>query len=135
MNPRTQTPDRARATSSGDVDRVAIKALTRVFAAWRVNAPLAAKLTGVSERTWARMKRGEWGGSLNQDERMRASGIIGVYKALHLYFGDDLADRWPKMVNDGPLFQGASPIDHMVTGGVPAILATRDYVDALRGGL
>ena len=28
-----------------------------------------------------------------------------------------------------------SPIDYMKAGGLPAILETRDYVDALRGGL
>ena len=64
-----------------------------------------------------------------------ASALIGLDKALHLNFGDALADRWPRLPNRGPLFGGLSPVEHMRDGGLPAILATRDYVDALRGGL
>lgn len=125
----------AAAAVPGAEDRVAVKALTRVFAFWNVGSADAAKLAGVSERTWSRMRQQTWTGRLDQDERMRASGLIGLYKALHIYFGDELADRWPTMANAGPLFQGASPLHYMLEGGVPAILATRDYVDALRGGV
>lgn len=121
--------------ASPDAARVAVKALGRVFAAWRVGGPNAAKLAGVSGRTWSRMKREGWGGSLTQDELMRASGLIGLYKGLHLYFGDDLADKWPRMANRGPLFRGLSPVEYMVVGGLPAISAAREYVDALRGGM
>lgn len=122
-------------TDAGDTTRVAVKALARVFAAWRVSLPTAAKLAGASERTWNRMKGGQWTGSLSQDELMRASGLIGLYKALHIYFGDELADKWPKMANSGPLFQQTSPVEYMVAGGLPAIVAAREYVDALRGGM
>jgi uncharacterized protein (DUF2384 family) len=114
---------------------VAIKALARVFAAWRLPAPESARLAGVSERTWSRMKAAAWTGTLSDDERTRASALIGLYKALHLNFGDELADRWPRLPNRGPLFGGLSPVAHMLAGGLPAILATRDYVDALRGGV
>ena len=93
---------------SGESARVTVMALARVFAAWRIGAPIGARLAGVSERTWGRRKGAEWTGSLPKDELMRASGLIGLYKALHLYFGDDLADKWPKMANRGPLFRGAS---------------------------
>jgi uncharacterized protein (DUF2384 family) len=114
---------------------VTVAALARVLAAWRVGTPTGAKLAGLSGRTWTRRKGKNWDGSLTQDELMRASALIGLYKGLHIYFGDDLADKWPRMANRGPLFGGASPVDFMVAGGLPAIIAAREYVDALRGGM
>lgn len=119
----------------GRMDDVAVKALARAFKAWRVNIPDAAALVGVSERTWSRMKNDDWSGTLSHDQRLRASGLIGLYKGLHLYFNDTLADRWVKMRNRGPLFLGATPLEYMVEGGLPAILRAREYVDAVRGGV
>jgi hypothetical protein len=123
------------AHETGRTDETAVKAMVRVFRAWRVSTPDAARLVGVSERTWGRMKSEAWSGSLSQDQRMRASAIIGLYKGLHLYFGDDLADRWVKMPNRGPLFAGTAPLEHMTQGGLPSILGAREYVDAVRGGV
>jgi uncharacterized protein (DUF2384 family) len=134
MEPLAFDPSHEGGADSPSRDAVAIKALARVFAAWRVSGPTAAALAGVSQRTWVRRKAAERA-SLNQDELMRASGLIGLYKALHLYFGDELADKWPKLINNGPLFRGASPVEFMARGGLPAIIAAREYVDALRGGV
>lgn len=118
------------------VHGVAVKALVRVLAAWKVGAEASAFLAGVpSTRTWARMKSGTWAGSLTQDQFMRASAIVGVYKSLHLYFGDTLADSWVLLPNSGPLFRGLTPCQYMVDGGLPAILEVREYIDAVRGGM
>lgn len=116
-------------------DPVAVKAVSRVFKAWRVSAPDAARLAGVSERTWSRMKGEAWSGSLSDDQRTRAGAIVRLYKGLHLYFGEDLADKWVRMPNKGPLFEGATPVAYMTQGGLPAILAACEYVDAIRGGV
>lgn len=118
-----------------DTDAVAVKAMTRVFKAWRLGGERSAKLAGVSERTWARMQAATWAGSLSQDQLLRASALVGLYKGLHLYFGADLADRWVSLANRGPLFGGSAPVDVMVAGGLPAMVDARDYVDAVRGGL
>ena len=117
------------------IDAVAVKALIRIFKAWKVAGPEAAKLVGVSDRTWSRMKGADWTGSLSDDQRVRASAVVGVYKGLHLYFSDELADKWIKMRNRGPLFAGANPLEFMVEGGLPAILDVREYIDAARGGM
>lgn len=115
--------------------RVAAKAYARIAAAWGLSNQVAAELIAVSPRTWARMKTGEWTGRLNRDQLMRVSAITGLYKALHLYFSDALADRWVSLRNTGPLFAGREPIEAMIDGGLPAIMETRNYVDALRGGV
>lgn len=65
----------------------------------------------------------------------RVSASVGVYKGLHLLFADDMADRWPKLANKGPVFERLSPVAAMIEGGIPRMLETRQYVDALRGGL
>jgi hypothetical protein len=124
-----------RTDTGATLDSVAVKAMVRVCKAWRSTAPEAAKLFGVSERTWSRMRAGEWVGILTDDQKYRASGVIGLYKGLHLYFSDDLADRWPKLRNRGPLFEGETPVEFMIKGGIPAILTVREYVDAIRGGM
>ena len=123
------SPDRPSTSS------VATKAAVRIAGAWGLTTAQAATLLDVGQRTFARMKSGEHAGELSQDQLMRASALVGLYKGLHLYFSDELADRWPCMPNKGDLFAGRSPLDHMQAGGLPALIETRAYVDAIRGGM
>jgi hypothetical protein len=116
-------------------DAVAVKALVRVMDAWGVSNAQSANLVQESVRTWNRMRGGKWNGKLTKDQTVRISGIVGLYKALHLYFSDQLADRWPTLPNKGPLFKGRRPVDFMEEGGLIAILESRKYVDAIRGGI
>lgn len=126
-----RSPDPVSDTETG----IVLRAAARAFDLWGLAVDDAASLAGVKPRTWTRMRGGSWSGTLNQDQTMRLSGLIGLYKALHLYFGDDLADQWITRANTGPLFRGQRPVEFMREGGLPAILETRNYVDALRGGL
>lgn len=133
-----QAPDPSRRVAARDADAVAratTTALTRIMDAWRVRNADAAALAGMSARTWERVRSGAWSGRLNQDQLHRASGLIGLYKALHLYFSDALANEWPSLANDGPSFGGRRPLDIMVEGGLPTIVEIRAHVDALRGGV
>lgn len=114
----------------------AVDGVSRLADAWRLNSAEASALLGdISERTWFRMKKGEWGGALSQDTLTRASALIGTYKGLHLLFSDRLADEWVRLPNRGALFNGRPPLDVMLAGGIPAMIEVRRYVDALRGGL
>lgn len=136
MRPDVQTiePTMAEAPDAA-LDAVALKAYRRLVETWRLTDDEAAALADAPQRTWARMKRDDWTGRLGQDQRLRLSGLVGLYKGLHLYFSDEVADRWVKRPNGGPLFRGASPLASMRAGGLPAILRARDYVDAVRGGV
>ena len=113
----------------------AVKAVIRLIEAWGGSNAEGAALLGVSESTWDRMKAGKWAGVLGQDQLTRASALIGVYKGLHLLFADGMADRWPKLPNRGPVFDRMTPVEAMIAGGIPRMLETRQYIDALRGGL
>ncbi len=127
-------------TFSGEADRrrltsAAVKAVLRLIDAWDGSNADGAALLGVSESTWDRMKAGKWDGCLSQDQLTRASALIGVFKGLHLLFADDMADRWPRLANRSPVFDRKSPINAMIEGGIPRMIETRQYIDALRGGL
>ena len=65
------------------------------------------------------MTAGKWDQSLSQDQLTRVSAIVGLFKGLHLLFADDMADRWTRLRNKGPLFENRTPIDAMIEGGIP----------------
>jgi len=114
----------------------ALKAYLGIVSRWGLTGAEAAALLAVSTSTWERIKRDPDGaGALSQDQLTRLSAIIGIYKALHLLFADQMADRWIKLANRGPLFRHRTPVVAMIEGGIPHILDTRRHVDAMRGGL
>lgn len=137
---RAQADPSGLQTFAGETDRkrltgAAVKAVLRLVEAWGGSNAEGAALLGVSESTWDRMKGGKWDGALSQDQLTRASALIGVFKGLHLLFADGMADRWPKLANEGPIFDRRTPIQAMIEGGIPRMIETRQYIDALRGGL
>jgi hypothetical protein len=114
----------------------AIDAVIRLADLWRLTGAETCQLLGdVSERSWFRMKKGEWTGALSQDALTRVSALVGIFKGLRLLFSLPLADEWVRLPNQGPLFGGQRPLDLMLKGGIPALLEVRQQVDALRGGL
>lgn len=125
----------AGADDRSRLSNVALKAFQALAEQWKLSNAEAAALLGVSESTWDRIKRGAWDQPLSQDQLTRASAAIGVYKGLHLLFADQMADKWPKLANRGPIFQSRSPVEAMIEGGIPLMLETRRYVDAVRGGV
>lgn len=124
-----QEADRARLTPA------ALEAAAGLQAAWRLTGDEAAALLGLSPSTWDRARAGKWRQALSQDQLTRASALIGVFKGLNLLFDRDMADRWPKLRNSGPLFENRTPVEAMIDGGIPFMIEVRRHVDALRGGL
>ena len=121
--------DRARLTSAA---LVALRGLTN---AWKLTGQEAANILGVSMSTWERIRSDTWRQSLSQDQLMRVSALVGIYKGLHLLFADGMADRWVRLRNSGPLFVNRTPLEAMHEDGIPGLVDIRRYVDALRGGL
>ena len=121
--------DRARLTPA------ALQGMKSMASAWKLTGDDAAALLGVSPSTWDRISAGTWPRVLSQDQMTRASAMIGIFKGLHLLFADDMADRWIRLRNSGPLFDNNTPAEAMIEGGIPVMLEVRRYVDALRGGL
>ncbi|AZN98853.1 DUF2384 domain-containing protein [Mesorhizobium sp. M9A.F.Ca.ET.002.03.1.2] len=131
-------PERQDFSAEADrtrLSKVALKAYKRLVEHWGLTGQQAAALLDVSTSTWERLKQGGKDKSLSQDQLTRISALVGIYKGLHLLFADDMADRWPKLDNKGPLFARMNPIESMMKGGIPQMLEVRRYVDAVRGGL
>ncbi len=121
--------DRARLSAT------AVSAVKKIAQFWHLTTTESASLLGMSESTWERSKRGSRQEPLTQDQLTRASAIIGIFKGLRLLFADDMADRWIRLPNRNPLFEGKTPVAAMIEGGIPLLLDVRRYIDAVRGGL
>lgn len=118
-----------------DFQSVGLKAFSRIADSWSLTAREAAALADMSLSTWKRARKADYAGGLSQDQLLRLSAIVGLYKALELYFDLPISREWVKLPNSGPEFDGARPLDAMIAGGLPKILRVRNYVDALRGGV
>jgi hypothetical protein len=71
---------------------------------------------------------------LDVDRLTRVSLLVGIFKALHVLHSAPIADRWVHMPNTNRLFNGTTPLDYMLRGGLPAMLTVRRLLDARRAG-
>ncbi|MGQ0664475.1 MAG: antitoxin Xre/MbcA/ParS toxin-binding domain-containing protein [Pseudomonadota bacterium] len=133
--PAPSPPNLADRATRDRLTPAAIDGMVRLAEIWRLTSAEVCALMGeVSERTWFRMKKGEWTGALSQDTLSRVSALVGIFKGLRLLFSLPLADEWVRLPNKGALFGGRRPLDMMIEGGIPAMIEVRRHVDALRGG-
>ena len=112
----------------------AVRGMARLAEAWGLSVTDVCSLLGeVSPSTWH-----AWAHrppkSLGVDRLTRASYLLGIYAALHVLYGDELADEWVGLPNTNALFNGSTPLDVMLRGGIPAMEPVRALLDARRGG-
>ncbi len=113
----------------------AIKAFVKISDIWGLNeSQTRGLLGGIASSTFHAWKTQPTTQRLTQDVLLRISLVIGIYKALHIYFGKELADRWVRLGNLGPLFAGTAPIEYMIRHGQPGMFQVRQMLDAWRGG-
>lgn len=72
---------------------------------------------------------------LDADVLLRISYLVGIFKALHILYGEKLADEWVKLPNTNRIFGGRAPLEYMMRGGLPAMQIVRRLLDARRGGM
>jgi hypothetical protein len=72
--------------------------------------------------------------TLGTDVLTRISYLVGIFKALHILYGERLADEWVGLANANRIFGGDTPLDYMKRGGIPALQIVRRLLDARRGG-
>lgn len=135
VEPQRHIQDFSRASDRARLSPPAIRAFRALVKHWQLSGQQAAALLGVSPSTWERLKGRREIKDMGQDQLTRISALLGIYKGLHLLFDDDMADRWPRLVNSGPLFGHTTPVEAMASGGIPLMLDIRRYIDAARGGL
>ncbi len=136
VGPLPELPNLADPATRARLTPAAVGGVVRLAEIWQLsNAEICALLGDVSERTWFRMKKGEWSGTLSQDTLTRISALVGIFKGLRLLFSQPLSNEWVRLPNKGPLYGSRRPLDAMIAGGIPKMLEVRRHIDALRGGL
>jgi Protein of unknown function (DUF2384) len=113
----------------------ALKGFFKLAAAWKLRDEDARELLGgLSSSAFYEWKRNPVR-VLEVDRITRVSYLLGIYKSLHIIYGDKLADEWVHLPNRNAIFKGSSPLAYMTAGGLLAMQTVRKLVDARRGGL
>jgi hypothetical protein len=135
-----RAPDLSNPAERARLSKSAIKAFVNIAEKWNLTeAQARGLLGGVASSTYHAWKTRPAGKRssvlrLDQDTLTRISLVIGIYKALHIYFDDRWSDRWMTLGNRGPLFQGHPPIDFIIQEGQPGMVQVRRMLDSWRGG-
>ena len=136
-----RAPDLTNAAERERLSASAIQLFVNIIDKWGLTeAQARGLLGGLASSTFHAWKSGPSGPSesrgkrLDQDTLMRISLVIGIYKALHIYFGQPWADRWVALANRGPMFAGQAPIAYMLRQGQPGMVQVRRMLDSWRGG-
>ena len=127
---------RAQETFSEDqMSRAALQAFFGIAEDWKLSNEQQRILLGSpAESTFFKWKKNKEG-RLSLDALDRVSYVMGIHKALRIFFGDIKAvQRWIHAPNDAPLFGGRSAIDVMAGAGhLEDLASVRRYLDAERG--
>jgi len=113
----------------------ALKGFFQLVAAWKVRDEDGRELLGgLSSSAFYDWKKHP-DRVLEVDRITRISYLLGIYKALHILYGDKLADEWIHLPNSNIVFNGRTPLAFMLGGGLLAMQTVRRLLDARRGGL
>lgn len=115
------------------IAEVALEVYAHIVKAWELDDSNAERLLDVDSDTWMQIKNGTWSESLEQEQLMRISAVMGLHRALHSCFNESLANRWVKRPNTGPIFSGEKPIDVMIKGGLQVMIKVRHYMSSSLG--
>jgi hypothetical protein len=130
-----RSPDLTDAKVREHLSGSAINAFVKIPAKWDLTESQARGLLGgIASSTFHAWKSEPGKQKLSQDTLLRISLVIGIYKALHIYFGEKWADRWVTLGNRASMFAGGAPIEYMIRQGQPGMLQVRRMLDAWRGG-
>ena len=130
-----QAPNLASPSERTRLSPSAIKIFLNIAEKWHLTEVQArGLLNGIASSTFHAWKKQPRGKKLDQDTLTRISLVIGIYKALHIYFSMPWADRWVTLGNRGAMFAGATPLEYMLRHGQPGMLEVRRTLDSWRGG-
>lgn len=117
------------------LSRSALRGFFKIVDCWKVRDEDARELLGgVSSSTYYEWKKNS-DRILDVDRIARISYLVGIYKALHIVYGDKLADEWVSLSNSNAIFGGRTPLAYMLAGGFVGMQTVRKLLDARRGGV
>lgn len=127
----SQAPDLTKSEVREQLSGSALRGFTKIAELWGLTEPQARHLLGgIASSTFHAWKNAPGKQKLTQDTLLRISLLVGIYKALNLYFDQPLADRWVTLQNRGPLFAGNAPIDYMIRQGQPGMFQVRQMLES-----
>lgn len=117
------------------LSRSALRGFFRMIERWKIRDEDARELLGgLSSSAYYEWKKNPER-VLEVDRITRISYLVGIYKALHILYGDRLADDWVNLPNTNAVFGGKTPLAFMIGGGLLAMQTVRKLLDARRGGV
>lgn len=127
-------PDLSQLEERRRLSPAAARAFFNIVKRWGIRDEDARQLLGgISSGAYYEFKKRP-GRVLNEDRLRRISYLIGIFKALNILYGTQLADSWVQLANTNPLFSGRTPLAYMLEGGTLAMEFVRRLLDARRGG-
>ena len=126
--------DLSSKTERERLSRSALRGFFRIIERWNVRDEDARELLGgLSSSAYYEWKKNR-DRVLDVDRITRISYLTGIYKALHIIYGDKLADEWVSLPNSNAIFGGRTALAYMIGGGLLAMQTVRKLLDARRGG-
>ncbi len=110
----------------------ALRGFFSLVAKWHVkDDDVRELLGGISSSAFYEWKN-DPSGLLDLDQIKRISLLIGIYKALHISYGDNLADEWVSLSNKNAIFAGRTAMQYMQTNGLTGMQTVRNLLDSRR---
>ena len=126
---KTPVPDLSDLDTRERLSPAGIRGFANIMQAWGVEEKDAARLLGdIPPETYRALKDEADKARLDEDTLTRVSLVLGIYKALHTYFGS-VADHWFTHPNDSPLFAGAIPVEYILNHGIDGMVEVRQMLD------
>jgi hypothetical protein len=114
----------------------ALTGFLKMMEIWKVRDEDARMLLGgISNGPFYEMKKNPKSKVLDVDRMFRISYLLGIFKAINILHGQELADEWIQLPNSNSMFGGKTPLQYMIYGGLPAMQNVRRLLDARRGGV
>jgi uncharacterized protein (DUF2384 family) len=128
-------PDLSARAERERLSHSALRGFFAIAERWKLRDDEARELLGgVSSSAYYEWKK-KPERTLEVDRITRISYLVGIYKALHILYGEALADEWIRLPNRNRMFGGRSPLEYMLAGGLLAMQTVRRLLDARRGGV
>ncbi len=109
----------------------ALMAFRRIMEIWQAPDEVARRLLGLVPEMDLNCMDPE---RLEEEQLLRISYLLGIYKALQVYLGEAIADQWVRLANADAMFGGLSPLAYMAGGGLDALQKVRGLLDAWCAG-
>ena len=123
-----------------DLSGAGLRTFLAIADLWSLTETQRRALLGQPSRStfqnWARTVREHRDLTLDLDVLTRISAVLGIHQALGILEANEpAAIAWLRGPHGAIIFGGGAPLDLMTSGSIDALLTTRRFLDAARGGL